>query len=149
MNMTLKMSALAAVMAGLTAMTGCTTVKNVFGKDTTGTHQVHQSINRNAPVTAREGILVDASKMMTLYTYDKDTPNKSNCGAVCLTAWPAFLAPGPSTVKGERYSTIQRDDGKYQWAIDGKPLYFYAQDTAPGDKKGENSMKVWHTVPAN
>ena len=35
-------------------------------------------------------ILVDG-KGMTLYMYTKDDPNKSNCTAGCLTAWPPLL----------------------------------------------------------
>lgn len=135
------------VVSSMVAMTGCTTVKELFGKDTTGTHDVHAKINNKAPVTSLNGVLVDADKQMTLYTYDKDSYNQSDCKAVCLTAWPAFLAPSAQT--SGKFSTIQREDGKYQWTMNGKPLYFYALDTKSGDKKGDEVMKVWHVIPAN
>ena len=135
------------LIAGVVSVTGCTTIKQVLGTDQTGTHAVHAPINDQAPVATLNGVLVDATKQMTLYTYDKDTYNHSNCKAICLTAWPAFLAPSNQT--SGKYSTIQRDDGKYQWTLNGKPLYFYALDTKAGDKKGDEVMKVWHVIPAN
>jgi predicted lipoprotein with Yx(FWY)xxD motif len=127
------------------AFTGCTTLKNVAGNDTTGTHEVHSAQSRTAPVASENGVLVDSANHMTLYTFDKDEMNKSNCGAVCLVAWPAFLAPQASNTKGQ-FSTIQREDGKYQWTMNGKPLYFYANDTKPGDKKGDGKFGTWDVI---
>ncbi len=131
----------------VTALSGCTTMSEVFGRDKTGTHDVHTTTNNRAPVSGLNGILVDANKKMTLYTYDKDTTNKSNCNALCLAAWPAFLAPGPVDPTGSTYSTIKRDDGRYQWAMNGKPLYFYANDTAVGDRHGDGKMGEWNVIP--
>jgi predicted lipoprotein with Yx(FWY)xxD motif len=44
------------------------------------------------------------------------------------------------------YTVITRDDGKKQWALKGKPLYYWAKDTKPGDKTGDNVGTVWHVV---
>ena len=44
------------------------------------------------------------------------------------------------------YSMITRDDGKKQWALKGKPLYFWAKDAKPGDKTGDGFNGVWHIV---
>lgn len=135
------------VIAGTMAFSGCTTLKNVAGEDSSGTHDVHAMQNNSAPVTKMNGVLVDSTNHMTLYTYDKDEPNKSNCGKACLVAWPAFLAPKASTTNG-KFTTIKRDDGKYQWAMNGKPLYFYANDTKPGDKNGDGKFGTWDVVKA-
>lgn len=135
------------VIAGTMAFSGCTTLKNVAGEDSSGTHDVHAMQNNSAPVTKMNGVLVDSTNHMTLYTYDKDEPNKSNCGKACLVAWPAFLAPKASTTNG-KFTTIKRDDGKYQWAMNGKPLYFYANDTKPGDKNGDVKFGTWDVVKA-
>lgn len=43
-------------------------------------------------------------------------------------------------------SLAARDDGQAQWAVDGKPLYTYAEDAMHGDVKGENAGKTWHVV---
>lgn len=82
----MKKLATALIVTSVFAVTGCTTVKEIFGTDKTGTHDVHSKINNKAPVTSMNGILVDADKRMTLYTYDKDSYNKSDCKAVCLAA---------------------------------------------------------------
>lgn len=133
-------------MAGVLALSGCSTLKNVVGEDNSGMHDVHASANMTAPVTGKNGMLVDSNKHMTLYTFDKDAKNKSECGKACLVAWPAFLAPSNAKSSGA-FSAFQREDGKYQWAVNGKPLYFYANDKEAGDKHGDNKGDVWHVVP--
>lgn len=142
----MKIIILTSMLAATVAMTGCTTMKEVFGRDNTGTHDVHLSTSNRSPVSSLNGVLVDSARKMTLYTYDKDTMNNSNCNGLCLAAWPAFLAPGPVRSNNGGYSTIQRDDGKYQWVLNGKPLYFYANDTKVGDRDGEGKMGDWHTI---
>jgi predicted lipoprotein with Yx(FWY)xxD motif len=44
------------------------------------------------------------------------------------------------------YTVITRDDGKKQWAVKGKPVYFWAKDSKPGDKTGDGFNKVWQTA---
>ena len=132
-------------LTGVLAVTGCTTMKEMVGMDTSGTHDVRSSANSTAPVASQNGMLVDSINKMTLYTFDKDSMNKSECGAACLVAWPAFMAPSNAKASGQ-FTAFQREDGKYQWAANGKPLYFYANDTKVGDKNGDNKGGVWHIV---
>ena len=44
------------------------------------------------------------------------------------------------------YSLIARAGGGLQWALNGKPLYFFAADTRAGDVKGEDVGGVWHSA---
>jgi predicted lipoprotein with Yx(FWY)xxD motif len=44
------------------------------------------------------------------------------------------------------YTLIMRDDGKKQWAVKGKPLYFWSKDSKPGDKTGDGVLKLWQTA---
>jgi predicted lipoprotein with Yx(FWY)xxD motif len=44
------------------------------------------------------------------------------------------------------WSVVTRDDGKKQWAMKGKPLYFWAKDGKPGDKTGDGVLGVWHSA---
>ena len=133
-------------LSGVLAITGCSTLNNVFGNDTSGMHDVQATNSNTAPVTSREGLLVDSKNNMTLYTFDKDTmANKSECGAACLVAWPAFMAPSNAKATGQ-FAAFQREDGSYQWAMKGKPLYFYANDTKVGDTDGDNKLGVWHVI---
>ena len=54
-------------------------------------------------------VLADA-KGMTLYTFDKDMPGKSNCAAKCLMAWPALVAGDSAKDMGD-WTVVTRDDG--------------------------------------
>ncbi|MGJ9418022.1 hypothetical protein ACHAC9_09685 [Massilia sp. CMS3.1] len=91
------------------------------------------------------GVLADAAGM-TVYTFDKDTAGsgKSACSAGCAKMWP----PVPATDErvASPYSTVTRDDGTKQLAYKGKPLYLFANDTKPGERKGDKLKDVWHVV---
>lgn len=93
-------------------------------------------------------ILVDAAGK-TLYTFDRDEKGKSNCTGNCLTNWPALTASGdpkkPSDLPGE-LETITRPEGAQQVMYNDMPLYYYAQDSAPTDTKGDGVGGVWHVV---
>src|SRR5262245_47535217 len=85
--------------------------------------------------------LVD-SKGMTLYIWDSDTTaGKSNCTGACADAWPPLMATGTPTygagLTASMFTTITRDDGSMQLAVNGKPLYLWAADTKPGDTTGQ------------
>ena len=99
-----------------------------------------------APAKVADGVLV-APNGMTLYTFDKDTAGsgKSVCNAGCATNWPPLMASDADKPDGD-YTIVTRDDGKKQWALKGKPLYFWAKDTKPGDKTGDGVLGVWHTA---
>ena len=47
---------------------------------------------QTAAFLAREQIAYADAKGMTLYTYDKDEPGKSNCVDACTTEWKPVLA---------------------------------------------------------
>jgi predicted lipoprotein with Yx(FWY)xxD motif len=44
------------------------------------------------------------------------------------------------------YTLVTRDDGSKQWAIKGKPLYYWSKDTKPGDKTGDGVNQVWQVA---
>jgi predicted lipoprotein with Yx(FWY)xxD motif len=90
------------------------------------------------------GLLV-APNGMTLYTFDKDSTDKSACSGGCLAVWPAMVARDAATLKAP-FTAIARDDGSKQVAFQGKPLYLYAADQKVGDATGDKSGGVWHVV---
>ena len=96
-----------------------------------------------APAKVADGVLVGPNGM-TLYTFDKDVADsgKSVCNGPCATNWPPLMAADTDTASGA-YTVITRDDGKKQWAVKGKPLYYWARDAKPGDKTGEGFNNVW------
>jgi predicted lipoprotein with Yx(FWY)xxD motif len=104
------------------------------------------SMAQTPPATVADGALVGPNGM-TLYTFDKDTAGngKSVCNGGCATNWPPLMAADAATTSGD-FSVVTRDDGKKQWAIKGKPLYYWAKDTKPGDKTGDGVLGVWHAA---
>jgi predicted lipoprotein with Yx(FWY)xxD motif len=88
------------------------------------------------------GKVLVAENGMTLYTFTKDTPGVSTCVDVCLEHWPPLFADDSDKADG-RFTVIERADETYQWAADGKPLYFYWEDKAPGDTLGEGRHGTW------
>ena len=85
--------------------------------------------------------LVD-SRGFSLYVFANDTAGSgaSACNGGCASAWPPLtadhtLTAGPG-LTGE-LGTLTRDDGTVQVTYDGLPLYFFANDQAPGDTNGK------------
>jgi predicted lipoprotein with Yx(FWY)xxD motif len=92
-------------------------------------------------------ILTDADGM-TLYIFDRDEPNVSNCNDRCAETWPPLLLDSgdpvaPPDLAGE-LTVFTRADGRRQVAYRGQPLYRYAGDTQPGDTTGDGVGGVWH-----
>ncbi len=101
-------------------------------------------VGAQAQPVAKDGVLADAAGR-TVYIFDKDTPNKSNCSGGCLVAWPAFVAKAGAAAQGD-FGLIDASGAK-QWTVGGKPLYYFAGDAKPGDRNGDGSGGVWHVVP--
>lgn len=88
-------------------------------------------------------------KDMTLYTFDKDEPGKSNCNDQCATNWPPLMAEASAMGEGE-WTIIDRTDGSKQWAYKGKPVYLFVQDKKAGDMMGEGKADgAWHVLMAD
>ncbi len=90
-------------------------------------------------------VAASAKNGMTLYTFRKDALNKSNCYGDCASAWPPFIASANAKADGA-LDIINRNDGSRQWAMNGKPLYFWAGDSARGDATGNGVGGVWDVV---
>lgn len=92
-------------------------------------------------------ILVDGSGR-TLYLFTKDSPGTSTCTGGCLAAWPPLLgtATAGAGVDASLLGTVTRPDGKTQVSYKGMPLYYWAQDSAPGQTSGQGVQGVWWVV---
>lgn len=99
-----------------------------------------------SPAKVADGVLVGPNGM-TLYTFDKDVAGsgKSTCNGSCATNWPPLMATAADKAAGD-FTVITRDDGTQQWAVKGKPVYFWIKDSKPGDKTGDGVNKVWQTA---
>ncbi|OSQ40512.1 COG4315 family predicted lipoprotein [Thalassospira mesophila] len=88
------------------------------------------------------GTVLTGENGMTLYTFQKDGKDVSNCYDKCAANWPPLMATDGAMADG-KYSIIARKDGSKQWAHDGKPLYFWIKDSKPGDTTGNGVLNVW------
>lgn len=97
------------------------------------------------------GTIVVDGQGMSLYYFTKDTKGTSTsaCTDACLDAWPIAVAAGDTPVlegvTGEA-GTIDSPDGAKQLTLNGMPLYYFAQDTKPGDVTGQGVNDVWYVV---
>ena len=64
------------VISGALALSGCSTFNNMLGKDDSGMHEVQATTKNTAPVASKNGMLVDATNHMTLYTFALHTTKK-------------------------------------------------------------------------
>lgn len=90
-------------------------------------------------------VIASGDSGLTLYTFRKDAANASNCYGDCAVNWPPFTAAASAKPEGA-LGIIQRKDGSRQWALNGKPLYFWVGDSAMGDVNGDGVGGVWDAV---
>lgn len=76
-----------------------------------------------------------------VYTFTTDDNGNSTCEGQCAVNWPPVLTTGPPTVAGDpsvanQLGTQPRGDGTMQATYGGWPLYYFFQDTEPGQSSG-------------
>jgi len=141
----LKMAALSSLIM-LAGLAGCSsngydTGKHVDQSSDTEYRQSNGSYMTNSSI----GLVMTTPRGMTVYTFDKDQPGRSNCYDACAKHWPPVTADDYSQEYG-RLSLVSRTNGQRQWAYDGNPLYTYAEDSMRGDVNGDDVGSVWHVV---
>ncbi|MDT0595310.1 fasciclin domain-containing protein [Glaciecola petra] len=83
----------------------------------------------------------------TVYVFNNDLGSAgSNCNDGCAANWPPVLVTDDMVSGVPGLSTIERGDGAMQAAYQGRPLYFFANDTAIGDANGDGVGDVWFKV---
>jgi predicted lipoprotein with Yx(FWY)xxD motif len=103
-------------------------------------------------IKTKDGVgsyLADA-KGMTLYYFVKDKGVMGGaCAGPCLDNWPIFHTDAigaPMGVNAKDFGVITRTDGKKQTTYRGWPLYYFANDKAAGDTKGQGIKDIWYVV---
>jgi predicted lipoprotein with Yx(FWY)xxD motif len=82
-------------------------------------------------------ILVDQDGK-TLYLFEADSKNKSNCSGGCLNLWPPLMADGTAKAgSGVTAGMIGTATGSSQVTYAGHPLYWFSGDTNAGDTNGQ------------
>jgi predicted lipoprotein with Yx(FWY)xxD motif len=100
---------------------------------------------RIATTPALGDFLTDASGR-TLYFFSKDAAGTSACSDTCLVKWPAFYAGtviAPAPLQAADFGFVARTDGTLQSSYKGRPLYYFAGDSAPGTTKGHGVGNSW------
>ena len=69
------------------------------------------------------GRLLTLVEGFSVYTWDKDGPNKSNCDATCELQWKPVLAAATAPQSHGDWGIIARSPGVFQWTYRKKPLY--------------------------
>jgi predicted lipoprotein with Yx(FWY)xxD motif len=80
------------------------------------------------------GTMLWGPKRQAMYVFERDRRNRSRCYGECAAAWPPVYTRGaPVAGSGVRRSllgTTRRRDGRRQVTYRGRPLYYYAHETA-------------------
>ncbi len=82
---------------------------------------------------------------MTVYVYDKDSKDTSNCYGGCAQAWPPVLVTYDDELS-EPYGSTTRKEGTKQVTYQGHPVYLFVEDVSAGDKSGDGYADVWHII---
>lgn len=95
-------------------------------------------------LTTLQGRMVVNERGYSVYTWDNDAPNKSNCAGDCAQIWIPALAPASAQPQGD-WTIVQRAPGVRQWAFRRKPVYTFSEDTQRESLNG-GDVPGWHNV---
>ena len=110
-----------------------------------------------ASITTHKGklgtYLVDGQGR-TLYLFEADKPDVSNCSGGCLSVWPPMTAGSkPPVASGgvvaSKLGMTTQQSGKPVVTYGGHPLYYYTADQKAGDATGQGLDQFgaeWYVV---
>jgi predicted lipoprotein with Yx(FWY)xxD motif len=95
-------------------------------------------------------ILVDGDGN-TLYLFTPDQQSDSVCYDQCEAAWPPLVGDvlAGNGIDASLLDSAPRTDGSQQATYNGWPLYYFANDAAPGDVNGQAVNDVWYVLDAD
>jgi predicted lipoprotein with Yx(FWY)xxD motif len=92
--------------------------------------------------SSRYGKILFDGRGRVLYLFARDRGGRSSCSGACAKAWPPFLTSGrPKGLAGvdaKLLGTTKRSDGSLQVTYAKHPLYYFKEDTKPGQIKCQN-----------
>ena len=100
--------------------------------------------------TLHQKVLVDR-RGLTLYSLSVEQKGKFICkDQSCLSLWiPLVVQKGTTPTGAAHLGTVKRPDGRIQVSYRGLPVYTFAQDSKPGDAKGNGFKDVGVWRPAS
>jgi predicted lipoprotein with Yx(FWY)xxD motif len=139
-----KKSIITALLSLLVLITVFSSCKN-DDKVSPGAPEVKKDINLTN--NAKLGKILSDEAGRTLYFFTPDvTNNPTLCVGDCAVAWPPFYKENPSLGTGldpKDFGVITRTDGKKQSTYKGWTLFYFKDDVAAGDTKGEGLENAW------
>ncbi|MBQ4819414.1 hypothetical protein [Aquimarina sp. MMG016] len=97
---------------------------------------------------ATHGKILTDTNGMSLYFFSRDTKGESACNSdTCLGAWPIFYTNNlvlDEGLEAADFGTITRADGEKQTTYKGWPLYYYINDNAAGETRGDKVGNNWY-----
>jgi predicted lipoprotein with Yx(FWY)xxD motif len=92
--------------------------------------------------SSRYGKILFDGRGRVLYLFARDRGGHSSCSGACAKAWPPFLTRGApralAGVNAKLLGTTKRSDGTLQLTYAKHPLYYFKEDTKPGQIKCQN-----------
>lgn len=131
-----------------------------------GAGQAPRPASRGPVVAARKltgiGTVLTDRSGRTIYSPAQEAHGTILCTGSCLGFWfPVTVAPGaklraPAGVSGTFGTIMRPDDGMTQLTYNGRPLYTFRLDQAPGQSHGNDFSDhfgsrsfTWHAVTAS
>src|SRR5690242_8884817 len=84
------------------------------------------------------GTILTDSAGRTLYMFATDVAGTPSCTGGCETNWPLYYSSNASTdlsLNAAEVGFVTRADGRKQSTYKGYPLYYFKDDTTPGEIK--------------
>ena len=119
------------------------------GRGDAGSHREPIGPNPKTPAqfavrTVATGRLLSTDLGNSIYAWDGDRPNKSNCKEACLKDWVPVAAGQSPRPQGE-WNIIERLPGVKQWTFRAQPLYTRIADSRSRSLEGTD-VPGWHNV---
>jgi predicted lipoprotein with Yx(FWY)xxD motif len=143
---------LSCTLLGMALLAGC-------GTSTHGSSQPTSTTAAGPPVvkvtTTKLGPTLTDAAGVTLYVTDNDPNGEVTCQkSLCSLRFSAMTVPTRTVAVGpglsaSKFTTIELVDGRLVLAVDGRALYRFHGDTAPGQVTGNGDSDVWHAVHPN
>ncbi|MAE85075.1 MAG: hypothetical protein CMB80_20225 [Flammeovirgaceae bacterium] len=144
----LKMTFLAAMLAGTTMFYSCSDDSNPEPEEQNESNEILISSN------SQLGNVITDGNGVTLYFYSKDASGESACLDGCLDKWPIFYLESPELASGleaSDFSSITHSNGELQTTYKGWPLYYFSPSgngevESSGATAGEGVGGVWYVA---
>ena len=95
-------------------------------------------------ISSTTGRLLVIDDEYSVYTWDGDEANISNCHGECLNNWTLVRAPQVTADSGD-WTIIKHPSGINQWAFRARPLYTHNKDTRSRSFDGSD-VPGWHNA---